>query len=341
MASVVDYPLVSIIVPMYNVGKFALPCVRSLLSQTYPNIEILIVDDGCTDNTIDLIEDTIGDDPRVVIHHKENGGLSSARNYGTQRCRGNYLMYVDGDDLIDPRTIELMVEAALKYQVTLVAGSFAKTPLLENYEIEQAAEFKVESGAERFRKLLLFNGESGSACGKLFARSLIPYLAFPEGQLFEDMGVIASVCSRVGEIAFSDAPFYAYVTRPGSITTFKKQGPKHAQDMDETIETVRLIAGGGFKDEFECFRACDRSEEGELAYDAIMSPVYRIAEDALHLSEEVQSAFPEYPWNDIRGFRNFVAHGYREVDRSLAWKVIVDDIPELEKALRIFKERQG
>lgn len=61
----------------------------------------------------------------------------------------------------------------------------------------------------------------------------------------------------------------------------------------------------------------DRSEEGELAYDAIMSPVYRIAEDALHLSEEVQSAFPEYPWNDIRGFRNFVAHGYREVDRSV------------------------
>ena len=86
---------------------------------------------------------------------------------------------------------------------------------------------------------------------------------------------------------------------------------------------------------------CDRSEEGELAYDAIMSPVYRIAEDALHLSDEVQSAFSEYPWNDIRGFRNFVAHGYREVDRSLAWKVIVDDISELEKALRIFKERQS
>ena len=85
----------------------------------------------------------------------------------------------------------------------------------------------------------------------------------------------------------------------------------------------------------------DWSEEGELAYDAIMSPVYRIAEDALHLSDEIQSAFPEYPWNDIRGFRNFVAHGYREVDRSLAWKVIVDDIPELEKALRSFKEHQS
>ena len=85
----------------------------------------------------------------------------------------------------------------------------------------------------------------------------------------------------------------------------------------------------------------DRSDEGELAYDAIMSPVYRIAEDALHLSDEVQGAFPEYPWNDIRGFRNFVAHGYREVDRSMAWKVIVDDIPELENVLRRFRARQA
>lgn len=85
----------------------------------------------------------------------------------------------------------------------------------------------------------------------------------------------------------------------------------------------------------------DRSEEGELAYDAIMSPVYRIAEDALHLSDEVQSDYPEYPWNDIRGFRNFVQHGYRELDRSLAWKVVVEDISELEKALRDYRFRQS
>ena len=77
----------------------------------------------------------------------------------------------------------------------------------------------------------------------------------------------------------------------------------------------------------------DRTDEGELAYDAIMSPVYRIAEDALHLSDEVCGAIPDYPWNDIRGFRNFVAHGYREVDRAIAWKVVVDDIPLLEKKL--------
>ena len=79
---------------------------------------------------------------------------------------------------------------------------------------------------------------------------------------------------------------------------------------------------------------CDRSEEGELAYDAVMSPVYRIAEDAIHLSEDVVAAFPDYPWRQIKGFRNFVAHGYREVDRSIAWHVAHEDIPALAGCLQ-------
>lgn len=78
----------------------------------------------------------------------------------------------------------------------------------------------------------------------------------------------------------------------------------------------------------------DRSEDGELAYDAVMSPVYRIAEDAAHLSEEVTGSFPDYPWRQIKGFRNFVAHGYREVDRAIAWHVASADIPHLAQLLR-------
>lgn len=248
-------PLVSIIVPMYNVGEFALPCVRSLLGQTYSNIEILIVDDGCTDNTVDLIEAAVAGDKRVEILRKENGGLSSARNYGTLQSRGDYLMYVDGDDLIDPRTVELMVEAAVKYQVLFVAASFAKTPPLESYEMKKSASFTLESGREHLRRLLLLEGESGSAWSKLFSRLLMPGLMFPEGQLFEDLGVISAICAQVDTVAVTDSPFYAYVTRPGSITTLKKQGSKHIQDMGAAIEAVRQVAEGDFESEFECFQA--------------------------------------------------------------------------------------
>lgn len=81
----------------------------------------------------------------------------------------------------------------------------------------------------------------------------------------------------------------------------------------------------------------DHSKEGEIAYDAIMSPVYRIAEDSLHLSDALKKALPGCPWNDIRGFRNFVAHGYREVDRSIAWKVVIESIPQLESQLKAYR----
>lgn len=82
----------------------------------------------------------------------------------------------------------------------------------------------------------------------------------------------------------------------------------------------------------------DHSEDGELAYDAVMSPVYRIAEDAAHLSQDVMASFPDYPWRQIRGFRNFVAHGYREVDRRIARHVASVDIPNLAKLLRQYRD---
>ena len=255
MISEVKNPLVSIIVPVYNVGAFVRPCVKSLLAQTYKNIEILVVNDGSIDDTVDVVKETAGDDPRIKILDKENGGLSSARNYGTERCSGDFIMYVDGDDLIAPNAVELMVGVATEYGVEFVAASFAKVPPIESYKLDEDAVFAVESGRERLRRLLLLDGESGSACGKLYARSLVPLLKYPEGQLFEDMGVTAAICSKIDRTAVTDAPLYAYVTRPNSITTLRKQGPKHAADMDKAVARVFEALGSEMEEEFECFRA--------------------------------------------------------------------------------------
>ena len=119
-------PRVSIIVPMYNVSIYACSCVSSLLAQTYANIEIIVVDDGSTDNTIQLIEHIVQNDSRVKIFHKDNGGLSSARNFGVERCVGDYIMFVDGDDVLDSRTIELLVKIALEKEVPLVTCRYKK-----------------------------------------------------------------------------------------------------------------------------------------------------------------------------------------------------------------------
>lgn len=77
----------------------------------------------------------------------------------------------------------------------------------------------------------------------------------------------------------------------------------------------------------------DHSFEGELAYDAVMNPLYRIAEDVVHLSDDLKADHPSYPWKEIRGFRNFIAHGYSEIDRHIAWRIIENDIPQLKDFL--------
>ncbi len=106
---------------------------------------------------------------------------------------------------------------------------------------------------------------------------------------------------------------------------------------DVQVMQARIQRFGVTEDSF----VNDESEDGALAYDAVMSPVYRIAEDAIHLSDALQEEYPDYPWRDIRGFRNFVAHGYREVDKRIAWKVVQNSIPELAEILRDFSKNHG
>lgn len=252
-----ENPLVSLIVPMYNVGSFAAPCVRSLLSQTYKNLEILIIDDGSTDDTIDICKTEIGSDSRARVLNKSNGGLSSARNFGTRCCSGDFVMYVDGDDMLDARAVEVMVTAAIENEVDVVTAGFAKVPACPDYAMEGKTFFSIVSGEEKLRELLLLDGESGSAWGKLYSRSLLDYLEYPEGQLFEDMGVTATVFSHLNRVAESRSPLYAYVTRPNSITTQISQGPRHARDMEKTIRRVegQVATNPRLEEAFYCFEA--------------------------------------------------------------------------------------
>ncbi len=117
-----------------------------------------------------------------------------------------------------------------------------------------------------------------------------------------------------------------------------KQSDRDLELIDVILEDAQVLANRlrRFSLNQEQF-VHDRSEDGELTYDAIMAPVYHIAEDTLHLSDDVINAFPDYPWRQIKGFRNFVAHGYREVDRAIAWQVASADIPKLAQLLSRYR----
>lgn len=250
-------PKVSIVVPMYNVGECAAACLRSLMGQTYKNIEILVVDDGATDNTADICVRTIADDDRVKLVHKENGGLSSARNFGLACATGDFVTFVDGDDVLDERAVGHMVALAQKTGAPLVTCEYKKIDSTENFGCQEIGEGKIVSGDELLGMLLLLNGESGSACAKLYARELFPLLAFPEGQLFEDFGVEATVFSSVDKACISGAELYGYLAREGSITTNKKYEDKHLIGMESSLSVVRALVSNKpeLNEAFMCFEA--------------------------------------------------------------------------------------
>lgn len=252
-----ETPKVSIIVPMYNVGEYAVACLRSLMGQTYNNVEIVVVDDGSTDETADICARTIAGDGRAKLVRKENGGLSSARNFGLAHATGDFVTFVDGDDVLDEWAVGHLVALAQKTGAPLVTCEYKKIDSTEDFGGQEVCEGKVVTGDELLGMMLLLNGESGSACGKLYAKELFPLLVFPEGQLFEDFGVEATIFSSVEKACISGAELYGYLAREGSITTNKKYGDKHLEGMEASLSVVRRIVDGKpeLKDALACFEA--------------------------------------------------------------------------------------
>ena len=117
-------PLVSIIIPSYNIAPYIGHCLKSILVQTYKNLQIIVVNDGSTDETLAVVEKVASDDSRIVIINKPNEGVSVARNYGIEAAAGDYIMFVDGDDWIDENMVESLVDRAIQYNVDFSGAGF-------------------------------------------------------------------------------------------------------------------------------------------------------------------------------------------------------------------------
>ncbi len=213
--------LVSVIVPVYRVEKYLERCVLSILSQTYDNLEVILVDDGSPDKSGEICDCIAMDDSRVRVIHKENGGLSSARNAGIDASRGAYLSFVDSDDYISPVMIEKL------YGLIKEANSqIAVTGRIDKYEEDGREEvnFKIDSPKSFLRKdavreLLLKKIMDVSACDKLFKKELFENLRFPVGETNEDNAVMLTLFLSADRVAHTDSGDYYYCHREKSITT--------------------------------------------------------------------------------------------------------------------------
>lgn len=211
---------ISVIVPIYKVEAFLPKCVESILGQTYPNLEVILVDDGSPDGCGALCDAYAQSDSRVRVIHKENGGLSDARNAGIEAATGDYLAFVDSDDWLEPDAYEAMLAAMQRHRARLVcAGRYDEDETTGARVVGLCPEREeAVSGVEAARRVFHWNRMDSSACDKLYARSLFDGIRYPVGRVCEDMPVTYRLMLRAESVVLLPKPVYHYRHRASSIT---------------------------------------------------------------------------------------------------------------------------
>ena len=214
-------PLVSIIVPVYNVEKYVEKCLKSICSQTYEKIEVLVIDDGSRDNSGKLCEGFANYDDRITVYHKKNGGLSDARNYGIARAKGEYITCIDSDDFVDPDYIEYLVNLQKRYNTKMSICQHRVR--YDNGSIKDKGKqgYEVLDSFECMEKLLYHEEVDTSAWAKLYHHSLFDKVKYPTGKIFEDIGTTYALILQCDWIAVGFESKYNYIFHENSIVNGK------------------------------------------------------------------------------------------------------------------------
>ena len=224
---------VSIVVPVYNVEDYIEKCIDSIINQTMGEIEIICVDDGCQDRSIELIEKYWKSDPRITIVHESNRGLAGARNYGMHSSHAKYVMFCDSDDYYEPKICQKMYEAINQNNTDLaICGiKMSYSSGYDKYRNDRLYYDLKFIGKHDITKDVLEMTDV-SACNKIFRQSFIKKydLHFPEGLLYEDYYFTKSYMLLSKSIYFIDEKLYNYVRRSNSIMVSTFSGYNRALD---------------------------------------------------------------------------------------------------------------
>lgn len=218
-----NLPLISILVPMYNTEKTIKRCIQSVLKQTYTNIEIVLLDDGSVDNTYNIAKSLADTDSRIKLLQKPNEkNLSKTRNYLLDNYSGQYVMWLDSDDVLHKKYVERLYSTLIKTNADLaICGfslQFANLPLIQPL----IRRTKIFTGRDIYANIMLNQNIGFSLWNKIFKRELIDNIKFDENVYFgEDFVFVLNYIKKVKSIAFTNSKLYKYIVRPGSETTKK------------------------------------------------------------------------------------------------------------------------
>lgn len=234
-----DQKLISVIVPVYNVEEYLEECVNSILNQTYSNLEIILVNDGSTDNCIDICNKYKDIDKRVIVINKDNGGLSDARNVGLKKATGAYIAFVDSDDFIEQDMYELLYNE-IHLNNADISGCdyyiYNKNTIAKSDTITQ--EKCIMDSSEAIIKMNQLTGFGISACNKIYKRELFDGIEFPYKKLNEDWFVMYKLIDRANKIIYNPKAKYYYRQRVASIT---KNSKINFTPIEATQEVLNFV----------------------------------------------------------------------------------------------------
>ena len=242
--------LVSVIVPIYNVQDYIERCVHSIIEQTYYNIEILLIDDGSTDDSGKLADEYTKKDERIRVFHKKNGGLSDARNYGILMSSGKYVCFIDSDDFIHKDYIRLLYKICTEQGCEIAQCDYLRTDGSIDSTISSKTTIQLYNNIQMLNNL--YGKEyvkSVIVCNKLYKRKLFDDIDFPIGRIHEDEATIYKLFYKANKIGVTEQVLYYYYQRPNSIMQ-KKYNLKRMDILWAIENRRRFFKENGLNDLF-------------------------------------------------------------------------------------------
>ena len=278
--------LISIVVPVYNVENYLKKCISSILEQTYKKFELILVDDGSTDDSGKICDEIKKMDNRIEVIHKKNGGLSDARNAGIDIARGKYITFIDSDDYIEIDYIEYLYNL-IKMNNAMISVCAYYVITENGYKINSAKGYgsEVLNKIDAYKRMLNEEGFSVSAWAKMYLKSLFDDIRYPFGRLNEDNGTTYKLIDQVEKIAFGADPKYYYLKRTGSImlSGFKLKKMDMIVLTDEMCDFLDnkypalkdVTLRRRIYSRFNVLRQLDESKEARSVEDEIISYILR------------------------------------------------------------------
>lgn len=229
--------MISVIVPIYNVEQYLKKCIESIISSTYANLEIILVDDGSTDGSGKICDEFQAKDKRIRVVHKKNGGLSDARNVGLEIARGEFVSFIDSDDYIDSEMFEEVLTQFDKNTDIVIYGRYVEYPT--KTIVQCPPSNKSMTNIEGIIELSSFKGFDMAAWDKIYRKNIIGKLRFPYGKKNEDYFFTYKLFDKAKAIKTINRPFYHYVQRQDSISRGKKIPFDAIEGSKEEVDYIK------------------------------------------------------------------------------------------------------